>query len=252
MEHKNCDGVLPVKNFIAELDGCFARDDLAAAGEVLSRWERLAREQYDRTALLSILSEEIGYYRQTADPARGVPAIEEAFSLIDELEIQDTVSAGTIYINGATTYKSFGMAERGMAYYDRAERIYAAQLPPDDYRVAALCNNRALALSDLGDTEAAERSFLRALRILRAEGLHDGEIAVTHIGLAHLYDKIGRRDGIEPQLESAWQILSSGELPRDGDFAFICSKCAPSYGYFGQKEREAVLTQIAAQIYGKH
>ena len=36
---------------------------------------------------------------------------------------------------------------------------------------------------------------------------------------------------------------------RDGDFAFICDKCHPSFAFFGYFEREAELKAIAKRIY---
>ena len=50
-------------------------------------------------------------------------------------------------------------------------------------------------------------------------------------------------------MDEAWEMLMSADNVQDGDFAFICSKCYPSFGFFGYFEREAELRALTEKIY---
>ena len=115
--------------------------------------------------------------------------------------------------------------------------------------LAALYNNTALALADLGRTAEAEEHFLLAIETLKAGGSHNGEIAVSYVNLAQLYYGAGINEKIPSALESGWEYLSSENNPHDGNFAFICSKCAPAYRDFGQIQRPDILFNTAKEIY---
>lgn len=55
-----------------------------------------------------------------------------------------------------------------------------------------------------------KNSYKTAVKILRADGEHDAEIAVSLINLAHLYDKAGCNAGaIYKLLDDAWEILTA-------------------------------------------
>jgi hypothetical protein len=243
---------VPIRRVVEKLDEHFSRNDLAGAGRLLSYWEREARLSGDTRGLLEILSEEIGYFRRTGEKERGLAAVSEAFALMEEHGLGNSVSGGTIYVNGATTMKAFGRAAEALPYYERARRIYEAELPPDSYLLAALCNNTASAYAELGEFEKAEENYKTAIGILEKNGNNDGEIAVSYVNLAHLYYDKDKMDGrIASSLDAAWSYLCSETLPHDGNYAFICSKCAPSYGFFGYFAREAELTAAAEKIYDR-
>ena len=120
--------------------------------------------------------------------------------------------------------------------------------------MAALFNNRAACEESLGRGEAAERNYREAIAVLRANGEHDAELAVSYVNLAQLhevmYEQDDERDAlIASELEEAWEILTGRELARDGNFAFVLSKCAPSFTHFGQAERGELLAAEAKKIY---
>lgn len=75
------------------------------------------------------------------------------------------------------------------------------------------------------------------------------EIAVTWVNLAVLYEKAGREEEIDGCLEKAVEIFRSGEVPRDGYYAFNCRKCAETFGHFGYFRIKKELTEAADRIY---
>ena len=241
---------IPLNRFFEKLDECFSRNDLPAAGRVLDYWENEARALRDRRGLLEVLNEKIGYYRRSSEKEKAFAAIKEAFELIDVYGVGDRVSIATVYVNGATTMKAFGRASEAIYYYEKAEELYEGFIPENDYRFAALYNNMSSAYKDLGRSDMCEELCKKALDILDGNEEFNGEIAVTLINLAHLYydtDPLDER--IYSLLDEAWDKLNSEKNVRDGNFAFFCSKCYPSFGFFGYFEREAELRALTEKIY---
>ena len=177
-------------------------------------------------------------------------AVNEAFSLIDILDMQNDESAATVYLNGATTLKAFGMAFESLEYYSRAKQIYDVKLSSSDFRLAAYYNNVSSAYKDTGDFDNAEKSCFLALEVLCKNDGYNGEKAVTHINLAHLYyDKDVFDERIYEHVETAWELLNAPENRHDGEFAFLCSKCYPSFGYFGYFDYEEKIKELCRRIY---
>lgn len=242
--------VIPIRRIMEKLDSHFEKNDLKRAGELLQYWEREARNLSDKRGLLEILNEQIGYFRRTGDSERALGAVSEAFSLIDKLELSDDESSATVYLNGATTMKAFGKVADAMQCYFRAKEIYDSALSPDDYRVAAYYNNVSSAYKELGEIENAEKACHAAISVLGGNPEYNGEIAVTHVNLAHIYyDADNFDERVYEHMERAWELLSSPDNRHDGAFAFLCSKCYPSFAYFGYFEYEKTLKELCKRIY---
>ena len=242
--------IVPIARILEKLDELFSKNDLAAVGRLLDYWNNEARILNDERGLLEILNEEIGYFRRTGNKERGLMAVEEAFALIEKLELFDNESSGTLYLNGATTMKAFGKTKEALEYYAKAKKIYEATLAPNDYKMAAFYNNVSSAYKELGEVEKAEQACFAAIAILEQSNKYNGEIAVTHVNLAHLYYDLDNLDErVYDHMEKAWELLNSESNVHDGNFAFLCSKCYPSFSYFGYIEYEKKLREITEKIY---
>ncbi len=239
---------IPVRRIIERLDAHFAAKDLDGAGELLRHWSQEAEALGDLSGELSMLSELTGYYRKTLDRERAMEVIERALALVDELGQGDTVSGATVMLNCATTLKTFGQAERALTLYDKVESVYMSTLEKDDPRIAALCNNRALSLSDVGRLDEAEASYRRALDVLEHFGL---DAAITYVNLAELYDAQGKAELVEECLFFALDLLLYENIPRDGYCAFVLEKCAPSFRELGYTEVADELSRISEEIYAR-
>ena len=81
------------------------------------------------------------------------------------------------------------------------------------------------------------------------------EVAVSYVNLAHLvYDEAQSKgeecdDEIEALLDKAYKHLDDASLTHDGNYAFVCSKCAPVFGFFGYFMQKEELENRAKQIY---
>ena len=243
-------GIIPIARIISKLDELFAVNDLNSVGRLLEYWEREARNLGDDRGLLEILNEEIGYYRRTAEKDKALSAVKEAFELIETLDFMRSESCGTIYLNGATTMKSFGLAEQAMSFYEKVRSIYESCISPGDYKMAAFYNNISSAYVDVGDTASAESSCHKAIKILEGIEGCQGEIAVTLVNLAHMYHTADPCDErIYVNVERAYDLLIRHDNVHDGNFAFLCSKCYPSFGFFGYFEYEKEIKALTEKIY---
>lgn len=241
---------VPLTRIFEKLNEFFSRNDLLSVGRLLDYWESEAIALGDLRGLLEILNEKIGYYRRISEKEKALSAIGSAFELIEHQGIGDPISVGTIYLNGATTLKAFGLTERAMPYYKKAENIYEIRLEPNDYKMAALYNNISSAYKDLGDYIQAEEACYKAVEILKHNEDCRGEIAVTLINIAHLYyDQDPFDERIYELMDKAWELLKSDKNSHDGNFAFLCSKCYPSFEFFGYFERGAELKALTDEIY---
>ena len=241
---------IPIRRIMEKLDSLFSKNDMKSAGDLLLYWEREARNLSDDRGLLEILNEEIGYFRRTGNREKALGAVSEAFSLIESLGVSDEESSATVYLNGATTMKAFGKTAEAMEFYWKAKKIYDLKISPSDYRFAAYYNNISSAYKDLGMIEEAQRACYCAIEVLDGREEYNGEIALTHVNLAHIYyDADVFDERVYENMERAWELLSSDKNVLDGSFAFLCSKCYPSFGYFGYIDYERKLRELCERIY---
>ena len=241
---------VPVLRVINRLDEFFAKNDLAGAAELLCYWSAEAQRIGDKRGLLTVLNEQIGLYRRTAEIDKGMAAIVTALDIIKEQNLTRGESVGTVYINIATTLKAFGDTEGAMKYYNTAEQIFNLTANINDYKKAALLNNMASAYSEIKSYEKAEQNYTTAIGILKKHPEHYGEVAVTYVNLAHLYESMGKEtDLILKTIERAIEFLNKSEDKNSGNYACVCTKCAPSFEYFGFEKEGNYFAAEAERIY---
>ena len=240
---------VPIFRVLSKLDELFSRNDLPGAARLLDYWSREADMLGDQRGKLEILNEQIGLYRRTNERDKALAAVQSALRIMEREHLQSGVSAGTIYVNIATTLKAFGKVEDGMPYYQKADEIYQnAQV--SDFKKAALNNNMASAYAELGEYELAEGRYLKAIELLADDRAFYGEIAVSYVNLAHLYEAMEKSiASLLETMDQAWDYLNKDGIQKDGNYAFVCSKCAPSFGHFGFAQRAAQLESEAKRIY---
>lgn len=236
--------------FISQLDGCFNRNDSKAARECLTRFEQAARAAGDERGLLTVLNEAVGFYRRAKKKSKALSAMEESLLLLEKLNLTQTLSGATIYINAATTLSFFGDVEGGLDLYDKAAVCYETAEKTNTYEYAALLNNRAGTLYAEKRFGEAEKNWLRAIDILKNIPGHNGDIAISFVMLAHLAFDIDPDDSlIETLLDCAWEYLCSDNQPKDADFAYALRKCAPSFDFFNRPTEAQALKDVAKEIY---
>lgn len=241
---------IPLRRILDTLDRDYAKNDLERALSHLQYWIKECKCLQDMRSELSLLNELIGLCRRLDDEMIALSALERAQELIGALHIENTVSAATIWLNMATTYKHFDKNEKALALYKSTEDAYISLLSPSAYEFAALYNNKSSALIALGWYEEAYQLLARALEIL--EGC-DGEkidSAITYCNLAQLFGVWRRDEGeIDRYLDAAWDVICAPDIVHDGKYAFVCAKSSETFKLFGKDELALALLEVAREIY---
>ena len=93
--------------------------------------------------------------------------------------------------------------------------------------------------------------------------VENGELeqAITYLNMADAVeaqarvmpqdDESATEDEIERLLDTAFDLLDTPTLPRDGYYAFVCEKCAPAFGHHGYFLADEDLRTRANDIYAK-
>lgn len=244
--------MLPIDRIAMKLDEHLNRNDYAAAEQHLDYWLGEARLQGDGRAMLFLCNECIGLHRKLGREQKALTACQAALEQVEKMGIAENIGAATTYLNAATAYKAFGKAEDAIPLFERAEGIYQKNLPTMDARWGGLYNNMALALVDLKRFDQAKACYQKALEITEANDTKP-EQAVTHLNLASAAEsewglEAGEKE-IALRIERAWALLNDGSLVRDGNYAFVCEKCAPTFRYYGYFLYATQLEERAREIY---
>lgn len=244
---------IPVQRIIEKLDSYLDRKEYAEAERHLKHWLEEAEAGGDLQGKLTVLNEQIGFYRKQGQREEGLAAIREALALAEQLDMGKTPSYATTLLNAATGYKAFGMAEQAMPLYRKAGDIYEDTLDENDSRLGGLFNNMALALTDLGEYREARECCEKAIRVMAAQEHGEAEMAISYCNLA---DLTAAEKGLEAgeeeisgYLTEAERLLDTQNLPRNGYYAYVCEKCAPAFGYYGFFLTEQKLMKRAKEIY---
>ena len=244
--------MLSIDRIMQKLDEHLSRNDYSSAERHLDYWLGEARLQGDNRAILFICNELIGLHRKLGRQEQALAFCQKALDQVEAMKISENSGAATTYLNAATAYKAFGLAERSIPLFERAERIYQKELSPMDPRFGGLYNNMGLALCDLKEFERAKACYQKALAITASNGSKP-EQAITHLNLATAAEQewgLEKGEGeIAKQIDLAWALLNEEGLPMDGNYAFVCEKCAPTFRYYGYFLYANQLEERAKRIY---
>ena len=244
---------IPIGRVFEKLDDYFAKNDLAGAERHLRYWEKEALEGGDDRGCCTVCNELMGLLRKLGRRDEALSYAEHTLALAEKLGLTQNVTGATALLNAGTVYKAFGEAAKGLLLFERARAIYEAQLSPDDARLAGLWNNMALTLTDLGRYEEAGALYDKAIALTARTPGMQGDAAISLLNKANLMEaRDGLLDGDEAIgdcLEKAEALLNDPALPRDGYHAFVCEKCAPTFGYYGRFAFSRELEERAAKIY---
>ncbi len=244
---------IPQRRVREKLDEYMSRRDYAGAERHLKYWLAEAQQNGDLRGEFFLRGEMMGHYRKAGDKTQAILNANEGLALIEKLGFEGTISAGTAYVNAATVYDAFGMPERSVELFEKARAIYEATLPETDGRLGGLYNNMGLAYMALRRFGEAYEAFLKALDIMGKVEHGALEQAITYLNLANAAElEHGLEKGeqkIGQYLDKAAALLDETSLPRDGYYAFVCEKCAPTFDYYGYFLVADDLSERAKAIY---
>ena len=242
---------IPTSRVLEKLDEFFGKNDYTGAERLLLYWLQEAQLGHDARGEFQLRNELMGFYRKQGNETAATENADRALALAEEIGILQSVAGATALLNAATVRKAFGKSDEAIPLFERACAVYETELKANDPRLAGLYNNKSLALVDLGRYAEARALYQKAIAVLSATEGNEPELAVTYLNLANLEEaEKGLEAGaeaIEADLETAGRYLNAPQ-PQNGNYAFVCEKCAPTFDYYGQFAFAAELTERAKRI----
>ena len=244
---------VPQQRIIQKMNEYMSRRDYAGAERHLKYWLEEAKLGYDKRGELLIYNELVGHFRKTANREGAFDAAENALRLVKELDFEENVSAGTTYTNIATAYNAFGENEKSIELFEKARAVYENNERTAPELLGGLYNNMALTYTALEEYGKAFELYEKALAVM--ERVENGELeqAITYLNMADLKEvELGSEKAesvVFGYLDRAQELLDTPSIPRDGYYAFVCEKCAPSFEYYGYFLVAKDLNKRAEEIY---
>ena len=245
--------MIPRDRVLEKLDSLLRSNDYAAAKRLLQYWLSEAEYTGDNRGALLMENELMGLCRKLGEKEQALQYAQKALNQVGKMGIENNVGAATTYLNSATVCKAFGMPEDAINLFRRAQAIYERDLPPTDDRLGGLYNNMGLALVDLKQFRQAEEMYQKALAVMQSVPEKEPEQAITYLNMATAaeteYGLIPARPAIETLAQKAMDCMEIGKERTDGNYAFVCEKCATVFGYYGYEDYAAQLNDRCRRIY---
>jgi len=244
---------VPQDRIMAKMREYEDASDWAGAERHLDYWLAEAEMNRDRRGALMLHNELMGFHRKQGNREKALAHAGTAAALVEELGMEDTVTAGTTWVNAGTVHEAFGDPVGALGFFEQARGNYEKNLPEEDERLGGLYNNMALALASCGRYREAQAMFRSALKVMESQEHGEPERAITLLNMADTLEaEIGAEaaaDEAEELLDMAEKLLDTESLPRNGYYAFVCEKCAPVFGHYGYFAAEAELLRRAKEIH---
>ncbi|MBO4235451.1 MAG: tetratricopeptide repeat protein [Firmicutes bacterium] len=230
-------GSVPQQRIREKVDDYMSRRDYDGVERHLKYWLEEAKMIDDLRGQLMIRNEMVGHYRKVGNKEGAFESAADAIRLLDELDYGGSISVGTTYVNIATAYNAFQANEESLEMFEKAREVYESieGTPPE--LLGGLYNNMALTCAALGKYDEAEALYDKAMDRMAYAPNGVLEQAITCLNRANVVEM---RDGLEggearinELIEEAQELLDTPSVPRDGYYAFVCEKCAPSFEYYG-------------------
>ena len=267
---------VPQRRIIDKMDEYMSRRDYNGAERHLLYWLEEAKLGGDLQGQLMLRNELVGHYRKTGQKEPAMESAAKALDLLRELDMENTITAGTTYVNIATACGAFGDHERAIRLFEKARAAYESSSQTETQLLGGLYNNMALTCTELGRCEEALALYEKAADLMGR--VPDGELeqAITYLNMANTVEvQLGLEAGeqqINALVERAEELLEAKgeellgkgeaaltdgtdlramkqeERARLGYYAFVCEKCAPTFAYYGYFITAESLTERSEEL----
>ena len=267
---------VPQRRIIDKMDEYMSRRDYNGAERHLLYWLEEAKLGGDLQGQLMLRNELVGHYRKTGQKEPAMESAARALELLRELDMENTITAGTTYVNIATACGAFGDHERAIRLFEKARAAYESSSQTETQLLGGLYNNMALTCTELGRCEEALALYEKAADLMGR--VPDGELeqAITYLNMANTVEvQLGLEAGeqqINALVERAEELLEAKgeellgkgeaaltdgtdlramkqeERARLGYYAFVCEKCAPTFAYYGYFMTAESLTERSEEL----
>lgn len=247
---------VPQQRIIEKMDEYMSRRDYTGAERHLLYWLEEAQLGNDLGGELMLRNELVGHYRKTGNREQALVHIQKALELVRELGFEGTISAGTTYTNCGTALNAFGENEQSLALFEKARQAYESSDHVRTDLMGGLYNNMALTCAALKRFDEARAYYAKAMDMMKQTEYGELEQAITCLNLANLIEAEQGLEAGEHEifdlLDQACDLLKTEGIPRDGYYAFVLEKCAPTFGYYGYFAAAQELKETSEKIYAGH
>lgn len=176
--------MLDLAAVVQQIDTYFSQNRGPEAEQLMKESIVQAVREEDDQALLTLLNELIGYYRETSQVEASYRLADQALSLLSQMGLEGTIPYATTLLNIANAYRAGGRLDDSLSCYEQTAKLYRQLLDPKDMLTASLYNNMSLLYQEMGRFAEAKQSLLNALEIVSCHEDAYFELAVTYTNLA--------------------------------------------------------------------
>lgn len=220
----------------AEIDRLYTANESAKAEEYILDKVSEAAQTGDENAMIQLLNELIGHYRETSEFDKMKLFAEKLLAILEGSDLKGSQAHATSLLNVANAYRAAGLLKESNALYQEVKSYYDAHVAPDSMLYASLLNNMALLFQEMGDYESAADCLERALGISLRYPECRIEQATTYANLATTLIKLDRLDEAEAHLAEAFELF---ELDEDPDYHYSAALSAMGEIKYIKKEYDA-------------
>ena len=197
----------------AEIDRLYTANEGAKVEEYIMEKLGEAAKSGDENAMIQLLNELIGHYRETSEFDKMKTFAEKLLAILEGSSLKGSMAHATSLLNVANAYRAAGLLRESNVLYQQVKSYYDVNVAPDSMLYASLLNNMALLFQEMGDYESAVDCLERALGISLMYPECRIEQATTYANLATTLIKLDRFDEAEDHLSKAFELFEKDEEP---------------------------------------
>ena len=205
---------------LTEYDSMFGKNSLEEIEQYLVEQIAKAKLHREQGILVILLNEVIGFCRDTTQKDKGLQYCKELLALMDEMQLEGSVSYATSLLNIANAYRAFGLLEQSLKFYETVQRIYSRNLASNDFNYASLYNNWSLLYQEMQEYENAAEMLRKALRIVDSYENAVIPQATTRTNLAVTLLQIGKEETFCEAMQCLQAALTVFEADGGKDFHY--------------------------------
>lgn len=228
--------MLDLAAVVQQVDTFYAQNRGKDAESLLKESIVQAVQEEDDNALLTLLNELIGYYRETSKTEESFALADQALVLMKQMGLEGTLPYATTLLNIANAYRAGGRLKDSLHCYEKTMAVYDKLLSSDDMLVASLHNNMSLLYQEMGQFEAAKQSLLHALKIVSCHEEAYFEMAVTCANLANTCLTLNEDEEARGYFQNAIRLFEKYRI-QDAHYSAALSSLGTYY--FKQGDYEA-------------
>ena len=198
-----------IHQILNDYDNLFAHATPDEIHAFLADHIRIAQEEGDSSALLTLLNEQIGYSRDTDRKEVAFESISKLQSLLPAMGIQGTMAYGNSMLNIANCCRKFGRYEESLNAFLEAESTYKSNLKETDYAFAGLYNNWSLLALAQHDNHNAIDLIRKSIAIIDLYPQAVINQATSRINLAVVLNNLSKEEANPSLHEEAYSVLET-------------------------------------------